>query len=123
MAVVIKGLFETQAALRRFVEEASQLENANKDLGSKIANRATAIVPQRTGRLASSIGNQPIEGGVQIYAGNDSVPYAGVIEYGWPQKGRAAKPYLMPAVEEYVGEITKSYENNIQQIIGKYNLQ
>lgn len=123
MAVVIKGLVEAQTAIRRFAEEASKLENANKDLGSKIASRATATAPRRSGALANSIGTQPIDGGVQVYAGSASVPYAGVTEYGWPQRGRAAKPYLMPAVQYYTGEIVKSYENNIQQIIGKYNLQ
>lgn len=123
MAVVVKGLVEAQTAIRKFAEEASKLENTNKDLGRKIASRATALAPYRTGQLSGSVGYQEIEGGVQVYAGSQSVPYAGVTEYGWPQKGRAARPFLMPATREYTGQIVNVYENGIQQLIGKYNLQ
>lgn len=123
MAVVIKGLVEAQTAIRRFAEEASKLESTNRDLGQRIASRATALAPRLTGQLAGSIGYDEIEGGVQVYAGSQTVPYAGVIEYGWPQRGRAAKPYLMPAAREYTGQIVQVYENGIQQLIGKYNLQ
>jgi hypothetical protein len=122
MAVVLKGLAETLTAFRAFLEAVEDIDTI-QDLGSKIVNRATALAPIRSGALSASITSEPQKGGVKIYAGSDSVPYAGVIEYGWPQRGRAAKPYLPPAVKEYSGEIARAYEDGIKQAIFKYNLQ
>lgn len=123
MAVTVRGVTETIQAFDRFENDTVRLKSANEDLGRNIASRATAIAPKLSGRLAASIGYKEVEGGVQIYAGNDAVPYAGVIEYGWPQKGREERPYLRPATYQYVGQVKDTYENAVQQIIVKYNLQ
>jgi hypothetical protein len=55
-------------------------------------------------------------------AGSDAVPYAGVQEYGWPQKNIQAKPYLRPAVFNNMGYIVEKYNESISNAIKKYNL-
>ena len=94
--------------------------NILSDLGRNIASKASAIAPKLTGKLASSVGSKFEKGTLQIYAGNESVPYAGVIEYGYPMRNIDAQPYLRPSVD--MGVIEQKYNQHIEQSIKKYNL-
>jgi hypothetical protein len=120
--VTVKGLDLLTVKLLKFAED---VENANifsSDIGSEIVKNASAIVPKRTGALAASLGHTKTAKGVQVYAGNEAVPYAGVIEYGWPAKGKPEQPYLRPAVYDNLSSLIKKYEDGIEKTIIKYNL-
>jgi hypothetical protein len=122
MAVVkVIGLNETLSALKRLGSDFEELKDANKELGDTIASRATALAPRLSGRLASSIKSNRAKKRVTIKAGSASVPYAGVIEYGWNRKGIAPQPYLRKAAFERRDYIKETYEDNIQSLIKKYN--
>lgn len=97
------------------------LKTANKTLGTEIAAKAAAIAPRLTGALASSIRANRAQKRVQIKAGNSKVPYAGVIEYGWPRRGIESQSYLRRAAFDNKDYISQKYEDNIKDIIKKYN--
>ena len=121
-AVVIKGVNEAKAAINKFANELENNLTLNKELSSELAQKASALAPRLTGALASSVQGNPSEKKAQILAGSAAVPYAGVIEYGWPAKNKEAKPYLRPAVQNNMGFIIAKYENSIENAIKKYNL-
>jgi len=120
--VVITGLKETINALNLFVKDVEANQSLNREIGSKVSQNASALAPKRTGALSRSVGFEASSNKATIYAGSESVPYAGVIEYGWPQRNRQAKPYLNPAVQNNMGFIIKKYDEEIQKAIQKYNL-
>lgn len=121
-AIEVTGIRELNKALKGVGDDFEDLKDANQLLGQLVANRATALVPVRSGKLASSIKTNRAKNKVTISAGRASVPYAGVIEYGWGKHGIKARPYLNKAVNEKKGEIKEKYEENIKNIIKKYDL-
>lgn len=122
MAVVgVRGLSEVTRLLRRLGDDMEDLKDANARLSGDIAQRASAIAPRLTGALASSIRGNRAQKKLQIKAGNARVPYAGVIEFGWPSRRIEAQPYLRRAAFREKDLIKQRYEDNIEQIIRKYD--
>jgi hypothetical protein len=80
------------------------------------------MAPVLTGALASSVKGNPSAEKAQILAGSAAVPYAGVIEYGWPDRNIDAQPYLNPAVNDNMGYIIEKYNDSIQKAIKQYDL-
>jgi hypothetical protein len=121
--VVVTGVKETINALNLFIEDVKANQSLNKEIGSKISQNASALAPKRTGALSRSVGFEASAEKATIYAGSAAVPYAGVTEYGWPQRNRQARPYLNPAVKNNMGFVITKYNEEIQKAIRKYNLQ
>lgn len=120
--VQVKGLNEALRALKAFGDDMNDLKDANQELGSTIASRASALAPKRSGALAGSIRANRAQKKVQIKAGGAAVPYAGVIEYGWAARGIRPQSYLRRAAFSNKDYIATKYEENIQRSIQKYNL-
>jgi hypothetical protein len=121
--VVVSGIENVQALLSRVSKDIESNSELNKKVSSIIAKNASAIAPKLSGALASSIVGNGSSERAQVVAGSSAVPYAGVIEYGWPQRGREAKPYLRPAVNNNMKQIVKEYSEGIDKAIRRYNLQ
>ena len=121
ISVEVKGLKETQAMLDKIGSNLTDLTDLNKELGSELSKKASAKAPRLTGALAASIGSTATKDKAQIYAGSNTVVYAGVQEYGWPEKNIQAQPYLRPAVYENLKYITNKYDEYIANIVKKYD--
>lgn len=120
--VQVTGVTETINALNLFVKDVEANQSLNREIGSSLAPKASALAPKRTGALSRSVGFEASAQKATIYAGSAAVPYAGVTEYGWPQRGRQARPFLNPAVNNNLGLIVNMYNEKIQKAIQKYNL-
>ena len=121
-SITVKGVEEVKSSLNKFVNDIENTSDVISTLGKTIAGKASAIAPQQTGKLAASVSSKFENGTLQVYAGNESVPYAGVIEYGWPKHNISAQPYLRPAVYDNMGMIEQKYNEQIEKSIKKYNL-
>lgn len=121
ISVDVKGIKEVQATLDKAGKDLTDLSDLNKQLGSELSKKASAKAPVLTGALSASIGFTATKDKAQIYAGNNSVVYAGVQEYGWPEKNIKAQPYLRPAVYDNIKYITTKYEDYIVSIVKKYD--
>jgi hypothetical protein len=121
-AVVVKGVDEVKSLINKVSNELENNLTLNKELSYELAQKASAMAPRLTGALASTVVGNPSEKKAQILAGSAAVPYAGVIEYGWPEKNIQAQPYLRPAVHNNMGYIIAKYEESIKTTIKKYNL-
>ncbi len=120
--VDIRGIESLNSLLLKFTNDVKNLDGFGTKVGKLIVDSASAMAPKRSGALAASIGTVSRKEGVQVYAGSERVPYAGVIEYGWAARGRQPQPYLMPAVQEKIGMVVEKYEEGISGTIRKYNL-
>ncbi len=121
-AIEVTGIRELNKALKSVGDDFEDLKDANQQLGLIVANRAAALAPVRSGKLASSIKTNRAKNKVTISAGRASVPYAGVIEYGWGKRNIKKQPYLNKSVNENKEQIKLKYEQNIKDIIKKYDL-
>lgn len=111
---------EATDALKNFAKSVdADMKTVNKEISQEVANKASALAPRRTGALASSIVAFADGEKAQV---SSAIPYAGVIEYGWPAKNKEAQPYLRPAVNQTMGFIEQSYSKEIDNKIKKYNL-
>ena len=120
--ISITGVKEVTDTLNKLGRDLESNIELNKELSTTLAQKASALAPRLTGALASSVVGKPSAEKAQILAGSAAVPYAGVIEYGWPQKNREAQPYLNPAVNDNMGYIIEKYNDSIQKAIQKYDL-
>lgn len=121
-AVRVSGLREVLRALKNAGDDFEDLKDANEAIGAKVANRAAALAPRRTGRLASSISYNRAKSKVTIKAGGSKAPYAGPIEYGWPRRNIESQSYLRRAALDGREDLAQEYEKNIKGIIRKYDL-
>lgn len=121
ISVELNGVKEVQESLKKIESNLTNLTSLNKELGLEFSKKASAMAPKLTGALAASIGYTATPDKAQIYAGSQTVVYAGVQEYGWPEKNIKAQPYLRPAVYDNIKEIVNKYEDYIASIVKKYD--
>ena len=120
--ITIQGVKEVTDSLNKLARDLQSNIELNKELSTTLSQKASAIAPVLTGALASSVKGNPSAEKAQILAGSAAVPYAGVIEYGWPDRNIDAQPYLNPAVNDNMGYIIEKYNDSIQKAIKQYNL-
>ena len=118
--VKVRGLREVTRSLKQYAGATDDLKEANANISSKVSKDAIAIAPKSTGTLASTIrGNRAVQK-VQLKAGGARVPYAGVIEYGWPARGIEAQPYLRKAAWDNMGYVIQQFDANLEDLKRKY---
>ena len=120
--ITITGVKEVKDTLNKLGKDLESNIELNKELSTTLSQKASAMAPRLTGALASSVQGNPSAEKAQILAGSNTVVYAGVQEYGWPEKNIQAQPYLRPAVYNNLGYIIEKYNESIQERIKKYNL-
>lgn len=120
--VTVTGIEEVKASILKLSNALEESLDLNKELSTTLASKASTMAPRLTGALASSVVGNPSAEKAQIVAGNGAVPYAGVIEYGWPGKNIKAQPYLRPAVNDNMEYIIATYDKYIEKAIKKYEL-
>lgn len=120
--ITITGVKEVTDTLNKLGKDLESNIELNKELSTTLSQKASALAPRLTGALASSVVGNPSAEKAQIMAGSAAVPYAGVQEYGWPEKNIQAQPYLRPAIHNNMGYIIEKYNESIQKAIKKYNL-
>ena len=121
-AITITGVKEVIDTLNKLNKDIESNIELNKELSTTLSQKASAMAPVLTGALASSVKGNPSAEKAQILAGSAAVPYAGVIEYGWPDRNIDAQPYLNPAVNDNMGYIIEKYNDSIQKAIKQYDL-
>jgi hypothetical protein len=121
-AITITGVKEVTDTLNKLGRDIESNIELNKELSTTLSQKASAMAPVLTGALASSVVGNPSAEKAQILAGSAAVPYAGVQEYGWPDKNIRPQPYLNPAVNNNMGYIIEKYNDSIQKAIKKYDL-
>lgn len=119
----IDGIKEVQSSLDKIDKGIRVNIELNRELSKTLAQKASAVAPRMTGALASSVVGNPSTERAQIVAGSSAVPYAGVINYGWPKRNIEAKPYLTKTVNDNLGYIVQKYEDSIKDIVKKYDLE
>jgi hypothetical protein len=113
----VQGADELRRALRRMADRLDDMEGTHASAGEKIATVARAIVPRVSGALAETIAVEPTQDGSSVIAGSDLVPYAGVINYGWPDRNIDPQPYLDEAQELAEDQAIDVYRERVEDLV------
>lgn len=120
----VEGLREMVRALERLGTEAQDLKEAFTRIGDMVASDARGLVPKgKTGRLAASIKPTKTKNKAAVRVGSARVPYAGVIEYGWPRRNITARPYLKTAIDSNQTKALQLMEDELNRLIQNLNLE
>lgn len=111
----VEGGRQLRAALKRAGIELRDLKAAHLQVAQLVASRARA--PVATGRLAASMRAAGTQSAAIVRAGGASVPYAGPIHWGWPDRHITAQPWIVEAAEATHDTWEGMYMHALEQII------
>jgi phage gpG-like protein len=99
---------------------AEDMKEVMHSLGMIVVHAARP--PTRSGALAGTIRASKTKTKAVVRAGYASVPYAGVIHYGWPARNIPANPFLDQARAEQMPRILREFEAALIDILDKEKL-
>lgn len=127
-AIQIEGAREVRRAFKQ-AGAMKELKEANKQAAAVVVKDAVLLVPKRSGALAKSIRAAGLQSGAEVRAGRASVPYAGPIHFGWPNRPNKARkwrggpirpnPFLYKAIDRRRGDVLKVYERRVNEAIAR----
>lgn len=118
----IEGLRETIRALERFGVDVEDLRDAFGKISAEIVTEARGEVPVAGGTLQGTIRPARTKNKAVVRAGSGGVPYAGVINYGWPDRGIPATDFLTGPANRDTDDKARQIEANLQALIRRYRL-
>lgn len=118
---MVRPTFEVQGGrqLRRTLKAAGVDLNDLKAAHAEAARIAEQAVkaPRRSGRLAGSVRSAGTKTAGILRAGRASVPYAGVIHWGWPRRGIPARPFLSEAAQSSEPRWLPVYQRHVDKAL------
>ncbi len=115
--------------LNRLVREMTALGVEVADLKAvfgKVSDQGAALArgfaPKRTGKLAASIKGAKRKNSAIVRAGSRRVPYASVINYGWPERNIRPARFLQRADEQLQPTVAKEIDAELSRLIRERGL-
>lgn len=104
--------------MRKAGADLKELKDVNRKAADIARPAAVSLAPHgRTGKLASSIRTGATQKAGVLRAGRKSVPYAGVINYGWPGHNITPRLFMNDAVADTEGQWTQLYEQFVRKTL------
>lgn len=120
--VRITGLRKTVRALEAAGVAAESMRDLMHAVGQIVVAAARPDAPVLSGALAGTLRAGRGKTKAVVRAGRASVPYAGVIAYGWPARNIAAQPFLQNAVQSTRAQTFQALDDGIGDLLRKQNL-
>jgi len=126
-AIKIEGLSKLQRDLRKLSTDALDLNKTefletNKQVAEIIISETKKYVPVLSGALAAAVRNASTKKSAKVRAGSAAVLYAGPIHFGWPSRSIRPNPFIYEAIDSRRDEVKDRYENLVEKLITKYDL-
>lgn len=110
--IQVTGLAEILRALRSAPGRLDrELGKANKNVVNKtIKPPVRRRAPKLSGRLARTVrGGASAKGATLMVGNNATIPYAGVINFGWPARGIKAQEFIYAGINEAEPSFMETY--------------
>lgn len=120
--VRIEGLNALIRDLKAVGLDIEDLKDAFSAISREAAARAAKHAPRSSGALAASIRGNRAQSKAVVLAGSARVPYARVINYGWPGHNITANPFMQRADAEMRDRAVDMLEEGISTAIQKRGL-
>lgn len=122
-SVKVEGLNKTLTALQRAGVEVQDLKDAMSAIAAEGARLASGFAPVRTGRLRHTIRGNKAKAKAIVTAGLARVPYAGAINYGWPNRGIKPSLFMQMADKELADKAVDMLSAGIDRAIERAGLE
>lgn len=116
----VSGLRKSIRALEKAGADAQDMRDLMHEVGNVVVHAASA--PVLSGRLESTIRAGRGKTKAVVRAGGARAPYAGVIHYGWPDRNLPANPFLSDALAAQRGEVFRTLDEGMADLIHRNNL-
>jgi hypothetical protein len=117
----VTGLRRTVRSLEQAGAATQDMRDLMHELGMIVVSRAR--IPVLTGATEQTVRAGRGKTKAVVRAGKKSVPYVGVIHYGWPAHNIEPQPYLVDALRASRGEVLDRLDSGIGEILRKNNLK
>lgn len=112
-----KGLAAAARTFRQAGADMTRLKGAYKDMAGVVKRNVSGVVPVRSGTLRRTLRASATQKSGVVRAGRASVPYAGVINYGWPGHNITAQHYMQQGLEMSEDEVVRLYAEAIRDAL------
>lgn len=117
-ALYVVGQKRFVATMRKAGADLKQLKEVNRQAAGVALPAVKALAPRgRTGRLAGSVRIGATQKAGIIRAGHKSVPYAGVINYGWPRRRIVGRQFVNSGVASTEPQWTRLYKQYVDKTL------
>lgn len=117
--VYIEGGDRLARTLKEAGASLDEMKALHAEVGETLEAGAEPLIALRTGALAGTLRSSGTKREAVLRAGGGSVPYAGVIEFGWPARNIAPHPALTASLANQEDRITELYEREVDRLLGK----
>lgn len=122
--VQVEGLKELVRALENAGVDVKDLKEVFQPIARAGAEVTKRLAPVRSGALRKSVRGNRAKNKAVIMAGNKrKVPYAAVINYGWPSRGISANHFLQRTDPIIAPEAVKMLDRGIDELLRKAGLE
>lgn len=118
----ITGLREVVRSLERYGVDAQDLKQAFGEISREVVTDAAALVKVVSGDLQGTIRAANTKNKSVVRAGSARAPYAGVINYGWPDRGIAESGFLTTPANTDLDAKVARIEHNLEALIKRHRL-
>ena len=119
-ALMVVGQRRFVQTMRKAGADMDDLKEVNREAAQIALPAVRNLAPRgKTGRLAGSLRVGATKRAGVIRAGRKSVPYAGVINYGWPKRHITGRMFANNGVAQTEPAWTKLYENFIKKTMSQ----
>lgn len=115
--IEIEGARQLRATLAKAGADLNDFKAAHREVGAYVGARAVALAPKVSGRLAGSMRPSSAKASATVRFGSSSIPYAGVIHWGWAGHNIAANPFASTAAETTEPQWLPVYMARVQRIV------
>ena len=116
----LKGAGQLARGLKKAGSDLKDLKAVNREAASIVAGEAKETAPHVSGRLSRTVRDGATQKAGVVRAGNKGkVPYAGVINYGWPGHNIKATYFANKAAKDTEPEWTALYSQAVEKIINR----
>ncbi|MFJ2544394.1 hypothetical protein [Microbacterium sp. NPDC087589] len=116
----VEGLRKTIRALDQAGVDVQDMRDLMHSIGMLVVTAATP--PRASGALAGTLRAGRGKTKAVVRAGGARAPYAGVIHYGWPARGIAARPFLTDALSRKRSDVFRALDQGVSQILKSNDL-
>ena len=114
----VKGARQLRSTLRAAGDNLADLKETHKRAAQVAADRAAALAPRSTGRLAASIRAAGTKTAGIVRAGNNTTaPYAGPIHWGWRERNITPNTFASTGAQQSEPTWRKLYETYVDDTL------
>jgi uncharacterized protein YcsI (UPF0317 family) len=112
----VRGADRLISSMKKAAANLEDLRAVNKAVAQAMAPAASTEAPRRSGKLAKSVRGTGTKREARI---RSALVYGNPIHWGWPAHRIVSDPFITDAIDTRNDEVANTYENALEDEIGR----